>query len=417
MRLFAMQFIWGLKIPLPNTKNSCLSPIGKLLKFFTKLHMPIEKFAPMSQKSVHNPLYQIAITQVPTVGSITAKQLISYCGGPEEVFKQSKQKLLRIPGIGEKTASEIVAFDGFKRIEQELKFIEKHGVKQLFYLDDEYPQRLKHQVDSPCLLYALGNADLNNTKVIAIVGTRNATDYGKQFIDQLIEALAPTGCLVVSGLAYGIDIQAHRAALRNDLPTVGVLAHGLDRLYPSQHSATAKRMVEKGGLLTEYISETNPDRENFPTRNRIVAGMCDALVVAETAVRGGAMITAQLAFDYNKEVLALPGRIDDTYSAGCNKLVKENKAAIITHPDDVLTWLNWQVATTSKPQKAQSTLPLNLSSEELSVISLLRQHGKTGIDDIVFKLQMDQGTLSLMLLGLEMQGLIKALPGKNYEAA
>lgn len=371
----------------------------------------------MPQNSSQNLLYQIAITQVPAVGSITAKQLISYCGGAEEVFKQSKQKLLRIPGIGEKTANEIVAFDGFKRIEQELKFIEQHRVMPLFYLNEAYPQRLKQQVDSPCMLYSLGNADLNNTKVIAIVGTRNASEYGKQFVDQLLEVLAPTGCLVVSGLAYGIDIQAHRAALRNDLPTVGVLAHGLDRLYPSQHSNTAKRMVENGGLLTEYLSGTNPDRENFPTRNRIVAAMCDALVVAETAVRGGAMITAQLAFDYNKEVLALPGKIDDTYSAGCNKLVKENKAAIITQPDDVLTWLNWQVNTTTKAQKAQATLPLNLSTEELTLVSFLRQHGKTGIDDIVFNLQMDQGSLSLMLLGLEMQGIVRALPGKNYEAA
>jgi DNA processing protein len=378
--------------------------------------MSIEKFASMANQSAHHPVFQIAITQVPSVGSIIAKQLISYCGGPEEVFKQSKQKLLRIPGVGEKTANEIVGFNGFKRIEEELKFIEQHGVKTLFYLDDNYPYRLKHQPDSPCMLYALGNADLNNKKVIAIVGTRKATDYGRQFIDQLVEVLAPTDCLVVSGLAYGIDIQAHRAAIRNDLPTVGVLAHGLDRLYPPQHSSTAKRMLDKGGILTEYISGTNPDRENFPTRNRIVAAMCDALVVAETAERGGAMITAQLAFDYNKEVLALPGKIDDIYSAGCNKLIKENKAAIITQPDDVLTWLDWKVNSSVKPQKAQATLPLNLSAEELSIISFLRQHGKTGIDDIVFNLQLDQGSLSLMLLALEMQGLLRALPGKNYEA-
>jgi DNA processing protein len=369
----------------------------------------------MQPKTINDPIFEIAITQIPGVGSVLAKHLVSYCGSPEEVLKQKKQKLLRIPGIGEKTADSIVTFNGYKRIEKELKFIERHGIKALSYLNDDYPQRLKNIADAPCMLYTLGKMDLNNAKVIAIVGTRKATDYGRQFIDQLTEALVPTGCLVVSGLAYGIDIQAHRAALRCHLPTVGVLAHGLDRLYPSQHTTTAKRMIENGGLITEYMSETNPDKENFPTRNRIVAAMCDAIVVAETAQRGGAMITAQMAFAYDKDVFALPGKITDTYSAGCIKLIQENKAVMITSPDDVLTWLNWHTHSQNLATGIQPVLPLHLSKQELNIIQHLREKGKTSIDDLVFELSIEQGALSLMLLGLEMQGFIRALPGKNYE--
>ncbi|MBJ7427610.1 MAG: DNA-processing protein DprA, partial [Bacteroidia bacterium] len=224
----------------------------------------------------HNQLfYQLAIKQIPNVGNVTAKTLISYCGGIENVFKQSKSKLLKVPGIGATIAESIVSFKDFKRAEDELLFIEKFKIKTLFFLDKDYPNRLKDIEDAPTLLFYKGNADLNATKVVSIIGTRNATEYGKAFTDNLVEELKATNALIVSGLAYGIDFQSHKAAVHQKLPTVGVVAHGLDEIYPRDHAGIAKQMVENGGLLTEYLSKTRPDASNFPARNRIVAGMCD----------------------------------------------------------------------------------------------------------------------------------------------
>lgn len=357
--------------------------------------------------------YEMALTLVPWIGNVLAKNLISYCGSAEEVFKQKKQKLLRIPGIGEKAADAIIAFKEFDRVENELLFIEKHKINTLFYASDAYPKRLKQIDDSPAILYYLGNADLNNSKIVGIVGTRKASDYGKHIIDEICEMLKPTGSLILSGLAYGIDIHAHKSAIKNSLPTVGVMAHGLDRIYPAQHAVTAKRMIENGGLLTEYMSQTNPDRENFPTRNRIVAGLCDVLLVIETAERGGAMITAELANGYNKELMAVPGRVGDLYSAGCNKLIQQNKAAILTKPEDIISWMNWESSSTTN--QIQQELPLNLGEDELNVINYIRQKQKVGIDIMSHEMQIDSSNLSLLLLGLEMQGLIRSLPGKNFE--
>jgi DNA processing protein len=359
-------------------------------------------------------LYQIAITQIPNVGDVLAKNLISYCGGVEDVFKQKKQKLLRVPGIGEKAAQSIIDFNNFSRIEEEVDFIMRNQIKTHFYLDNSYSWRLKHIADAPCMLYQQGNANLNNEKIIGIVGTRKSTIYGKHFVDELTELLSDTGCLVVSGLALGIDIQSHRAALKHHLPTVGVLAHGLDRIYPFEHIHTANKMTENGGLLTEYMSQTIPDKENFPTRNRIVAGMCDILLVVESGLKGGAMITADLANGYNKDVMAVPGRVGDLYSAGCNYLIKHNKAAIVTQPKDVLEWMGWSKSKT-KVLNIQPQLPLDLTDTELQVVNYLRQKTKAGIDNMSFELKMNQPTLSSLLLGLEMQGLVRTLPGKQYE--
>jgi DNA processing protein len=358
-------------------------------------------------------LYQIAITKIPGVGDTLAKNLISYCGNAEDVFKQKKQKLLRIPGIGEKTAEAISSFQDFTIAEQEIVFIHKHKIKPLFYLNQDYPSRLKHFPDAPVMLYYLGNADLNNAKIISIVGTRKASEYGKEFVDELIHGLIETNCLILSGLAFGIDVQAHKQALKYDLPTVGVLAHGLDRIYPSSHKNTAKKMLENGGLLTECSSNTNPDRENFPKRNRIVAGLCDVLVVAETAEKGGAMITAEIANSYNKDVMALPGRIQDEYSKGCNKLIKTNKANIITCTEDLFYLMGWDQRKSIIPQ--QRVLPMDLDKDELIVMNYIREKGRSGIDDIAFELRVEQSPLALQLLEMEFKGLIRALPGKMYE--
>jgi len=363
----------------------------------------------------NNLLYQIAITQIPNVGDVIAKNLISYCGGVEQVFHQKKHKLLRIPGIGEKVAEAIIHFNDFEKAENEIKFIEKHKINALFYLDENYPTRLKHYPDSPSMLYYLGNADLNNQKIIGIVGTRKATDYGKLFVEKLITDLRETGCMILSGLAYGIDFLSHKEALRNHLPTVGVLAHGLDRIYPAAHKNTAKKMTENGGLLTEFCSNTNPDRENFPKRNRIVAGLCDVLIVVETAEKGGAMITAEIANSYNKDVMALPGKVNDEFSMGCNKLIKLNKASLITNVNDLFYLMGWEQGKLSKPKQQQ--LPIDLTDNDYKILNFIGQKTRTGIDDIAFSLNMESSNLSLNLLDLEFKGLIKQLPGKYFELA
>jgi DNA processing protein len=368
--------------------------------------MPYEKPQPL--------IYQIALTLIPGIGDVLAKNLISYCGGIREIFSTKRSHLLRIPGIGEKLATAIVQFNDFKRAEKEIAFIEKHHIRPLFYLDPSYPQRLRQIDDAPVLLYSIGEADLNNPKIVGIVGTRKASEYGKTCTEQLVKDLADSGCLILSGLAYGIDIHAHRDALKFGLPTVGVLAHGLDRIYPSQHTTTAKKMLaQEGGLLTEFMSETNPDRENFPKRNRIVAGLCDVLVVVETAERGGAMITAELANGYNKDVAAFPGKVNDEYSKGCNKLIRTNRASLITGITDLNYLMGWN---TDQPKPSpQQSLPLNLSSSDLDIYTFIKNKNRTAIDEIAFALQMDSGNLSLQLLEMELKGLLRSLPGKMFE--
>ncbi len=347
------------------------------------------------------------------VGDILAKNLITYCGSVEAVFKLKKSSLTRIPGIGQKAAESIVRFNDYQRIEQEVKFIEKHRIKPLFYTDKEYPLRLKSITDAPILIYTLGNLDLNAAKTVGIVGTRRATEYGKLFTEELVAFLKPLNCLVVSGLAYGIDVFAHKSAIANQLPTVGVMAHGLDRIYPGAHQKTARQMLEHGGLVTEFPSTTNPDKENFPRRNRIVAGLSDVLVVVETPNKGGAMITADIANSYNKDIMALPGRVGDEFSVGCNTLIKQNKAAIITKPEDLTELMNWDLEP-KKKRKLQTQL-FDLDETDSKVVGFIRQMVKAGIDDISISMGMDSGEISLRLLDLEFRNIIRTLPGKYYE--
>ena len=273
--------------------------------------------------------YQIALTLIPGVGDVLAKNLISYCGSAEEVFKQKKAQLFKIPDIGPVIAESIVKFNSFKRAEEEIKFIEKYKIQPLFYLDKTYPERLKQCYDSPPLLYYKGNVELNQTKILAIVGTRKASDYGKAITEEIISGLSQEGILIISGLAYGIDIYAHKAALKNNLNTIGVVGHGLDTIYPAIHKPVAEKMINQGGILTEFMSKTKMSPENFPARNRIVAGISDAVLIVEAAEKGGALITAEIANSYNRDVFAIPGRSIDTVSRGCNYLIKSNKAALV----------------------------------------------------------------------------------------
>lgn len=374
----------------------------------------------MSNNSSNERLYQIALTLLPQAGSVLAKNLMAYCGSAESVFKASKSKLEKIPLIGKERAEAIanatVNAEILKEAESELAFVEKYNIAQLFYTDAGYPQRLKECSDSPVLLYYKGRANLNAEKIIGVVGTRRVTDYGKEATKKLVEDLAVQNVLVVSGLAYGIDIAAHNAALEFNLPTVGVLAHGLNTIYPKQHKNTAKKMVEQGGLLTEYTSRHEMHPSNFPSRNRIVSGMCDAIVVVESAAKGGALITANIANSYNREVFAYPGKATDRFSAGCNFLIKTYKAKMIEGADDLMKEMNWVSGEAqTKGKKAQRQLSLNLSEEEQVVYNLLHAKNELAIDELADSTAMNVSSLAATLLEMEMNNLIVSLPGKRYK--
>jgi DNA processing protein len=361
-------------------------------------------------------LHKIALTFIKSIGPVTAKNLLAYCGNAENIFSASKKQLLQVPGVGEKTIEAIRGTDALIRAQVELDFVEKHGIEVLFFSDEKYPKRLKNCFDSPILLYAKGTADLNHKRIISIVGTRNATNYGKNLCKQLCEILAPYDVLIVSGLAYGIDVTTHKECLANNIPTVGVLGHGLDRLYPKIHKATAQKMVLNGGLLTEFPILTNPDRPNFPQRNRIIAGVADATIVVEASIKGGALITAEIANSYNKDVYAFPGRTNDVFSEGCNFLIKTNRAGLINNPHDLIYYLGWDDEVKEKKKDSQITLQLSLTPNEEKVVKAL-QNGQLSIDELCIELNIQQSKLSIVILTLEMQGIIVSLPGKIYKLA
>ncbi len=363
-------------------------------------------------------LYQIALTLIPNIGPVQAKILLQHCNA-EEIFHAKKSFLEKIEGIGPVRAASIAAYKDFTLAEEEIKFIEKYKIRPLFLTDADYPKRLLNCYDSPTLLYYRGTADLNTAKVIAIIGTRSHTDYGKQITEKLVKELAEQNVLVISGLAYGIDAIAHKSAIKNQLPTVGVLAHGLDQIYPAENAGLAKDMIKHGGgLLTEFRSNTIPDRHNFPTRNRIVAGMSDATIVIETGIKGGSMITAELANSYNKEVFALPGKITDTKSAGCNYLIKNNKAFLLTDATELIQVMNWEdKAKSRKEKKSQRELFIELTPDEKIIINILREKEKVPIDEINSKSGLSSSAVAAAILSLELQNVILSLPGKLYQIA
>ncbi|QHV97753.1 DNA-processing protein DprA [Spirosoma endbachense] len=364
---------------------------------------------------------QLALTLVPGVGSILIRQLVSYCGSATEVFRSPLARLMKVPGIGEVTARAILKPGILEEAEQVMKRVEKLGATILFYTDKDYPTRLKTLYDAPALLYFQGSGNLNAPRTIGLVGTRQATEYGRRITNEIIEAVAPYGANVISGLAYGIDIAAHRASLANSLPTIGVMASGLDIIYPNVHQKTAQDMQILGGLLTESQPGTKPDAHLFPARNRIIAGLSDAIVVVEAAAKGGALITAEYANNYHREVFAVPGQLNQTFSAGCNKLIRENKAQIYTSPKDIIEALNWDrpdnppsstgLRATSAPAPA---LPVDITEEESQIIALLRQVNDLHIDDLSWKSQIPMGRLASLLLSLEFRGFVRSLPGKKY---
>ena len=359
-------------------------------------------------------LYQIALSLIPNIGDVHAKALINIYGDAQSVFKATKKELENLDGIGSVRASSIKSFNNFQSSEAEILFLEKYKISPVFITDKKYPQRLLNCYDSPALLYYRGIADLNCSKIIAVVGTRNHTEYGKTICEKFIEELAVENILVVSGLAFGIDTIAHKAAIKNNLSTVAVLAHGLDRIYPSQNKQLAKHMIEQGGLLTEFISNTNPDKQNFPKRNRIVAGISDAVIVMETGIKGGSLITAELGNSYNKDVFAIPGRVNDSKSEGCNYLIKNNKASLINSADDFLEMMNWKPAE-KKAIKKQRELFIELTEDEKTVVAILQNQESIQIDELYFKSGLSSSATAAALLMLEMQGIVASMPGKIYK--
>jgi DNA processing protein len=359
-------------------------------------------------------LYQIALSLVPGIGGVLARNLVAYAGSAEAVFLEPEKLLKKIPGIGEVNARRIKDKEVFRKAEAEMKFVEKYKINLLFYTGKHFPRRLKACPDAPILIYTKGNMNLDEQRVISIVGTRNATEYGKQVCDDLIRQFSERKypALVVSGLAYGIDIQAHKSALRYNIPTVAVLGHGLDRLYPSLHADTAKKMLENGGLVTDFPSETKIDPPNFLRRNRIIAGLADATIVVESAEKGGALITADIASSYNRDVFAFPGRAGDPCSKGCNQLIRNSGAALIEGIDDLEYFMGWETVEKEKPQ--QAALFTGLTPDEERVVELLRGSGELFIDQISAELKLPGSRVSGMLLNLEFKNVLVALPGKMY---
>lgn len=361
--------------------------------------------------------YLLALSLTKKIGPVTVRNLIAYCGSPEAVFAASKGKLLRTPGVGNETVARLQNVANLERAEKELAYCEKQGIDILTYLDKDYPQALKYIHNAPLVLFKKGEIDLNQQPAIAIVGTRKATDYGHWMAEVFARFFAEKGINVVSGMAYGVDIAAHRAVIKAGGRTTAVLAHGLDTLYPGSHAQKAREMLEKGGWVTEYFTGTKPEAPHFPARNRIIAGMSRAVVVVEAKEKGGALITARNAFDQNREVYAIPGRVGDAHSVGCNLLIRDQIAKLVMDPQEVLEDLDiqWKHHEDQSEQLEMMLAPLpgHLSAPELKVLNLLAK-GERVVDDIAHDTGIPMAQLSPLLLSLEFKEMLRQLPGKKF---
>ena len=341
--------------------------------------------------------YTLALLQVEGVGDVIAKKLIQHCGTAEEVFASKKSQLQTIDGTGSVLIQKLQDKSDFAKAEAELQFIAKEDISFSFFQEDNYPERLKNCYDSPTILFQAGNINLENRRIISIVGTRQVTSYGMEFTKKLIEDIAPLNPIVVSGFAYGVDIYAHQIAMECELQTIGVLAHGLNQIYPKVHKKYMAKMEQNGGFLTEFWSNSNPDRENFIKRNRIVAGISEATIVIESAERGGSLATANLANDYNRDVFAVPGRITDKYSQGCNNLIKTQRANLLSSAADLVYILNWEISK-KQPKAVQKQLFISLTDEEQKIYDYLQKNGKEMMDIIAIECDLPIYKISAALL-------------------
>ena len=359
-------------------------------------------------------LYILALQHVPKVGDITAKKLISHCGSAEAVFKEKRRNLAKIDGIGTAVLTEL--FDSYhhEEAEKELKFILNNDITCLYFTDNDYPDKLKHCIDGPILLFKSGDIDLKQQRIISIVGTRKITTNGIAFCKKLVESLVPFDPVIVSGFAYGTDITAQKEALKHNLQTLGCLAHGLNQVYPKVHKKYVAEVKRHGGFLTEFWSTSNPDRENFLKRNRIIAGLSDATIVIESAEKGGSLVTADIANSYNREVFAVPGRTTDSQSVGCNNLIKYQKAHLLSNPLDVAYMLNWKLEDEVKPA-IQKQLFVELDDEEKVIYNYLKHNDKQLLDIIALECSIPIFKTASILLNMELKGVIRPLPGKLFE--
>ena len=358
-------------------------------------------------------LHQIAITKINNVGPVSAKSIISHLGSPEALWSANHADLIVIPQIAKITAQNIISAreDALSKAKLELEFIEKNNVSTLYYLNDDYPRRLKYFDQSPVILYYQGSANLNPQRTIGIVGTRKPSEYGVIQCEKIVEGLKAYGVSIISGLAYGIDTISHRKSVETGQETIGVLGHGLDMVYPASNRKLSKNMINHGGLLTEFGHGRKPDRENFPMRNRIIAALSDAVIIVESAVRGGSIITATFADAYNKDVFAVPGRVSDEMSAGPNKLIKSHKAHMIESAKDIAYIMRWDEISN---QPVQAQLFVELSDREQSIVDYIRIHKEIPIDRLQHLMQLPASELSSILIQLEFKGIVRPLPGKRY---
>lgn len=349
---------------------------------------------------------------IDNIGPIFAKYLISYCGDVQAVFEATEKQLATIPNIGPATINKIKNAEVFDKADQQLAFLEKNGMKAYTYLDDEYPRRLKHFETSPIVLYFNGNGNLNHSRTVAIIGTRKVTDRGAIICKKIVEGLKPYNVQIISGLAYGVDSLAHKYAVEENISTIGVLGHGQDLIYPASNRALAKRMLENGGTITEFPIESRLNREHFPMRNRIIAAMSDAVIVVESAKKGGSIITAEFANQFNKDVFAVPGRTNDEYSEGCNRLIKQHKANLLESAEDIAYIMRWEEIDKSKD--IQTSLFVELEPEEQKIVNILKSNPEINIDELNYKLELQASQLAALLISMEFKGVIKSLPGKKY---
>jgi len=363
-------------------------------------------------------IYLMALAQIPGVGSVTARHLISYCGGVKEVFQADYRKLIRIPGVGENLVKTILRNRNPDQALSEWETCRRNNITVCTYRDNRYPKRLLSLYDAPLILYLDGNADLNSRRTVGIVGTRRITPYGRDVTEQIVRDLVPYSPLIVSGLAYGVDVVAHRAALRNELPTLGVMATGIDQIYPREHYRIAQQMKKNGGVLTEFVLGTRPDYPRFPARNRIIAGLSDVLILVESSCKGGGLITAEFASNYHRDVYAVPGGIFQPMSEGCNRLIGENKAALFYSVQAMAEDLRWNRSGTEAglslfPDEPPAVFD-GFTGEESQLLALLKRQGQLHIDELYWYSGMPPGKVATLLLSLEFKGVVKSLPGKKY---
>ncbi|WP_370477470.1 DNA-processing protein DprA [Tamlana flava] len=359
-------------------------------------------------------LFTLALQHVPNIGDITAKKLISHCGSAEAVLKEKKHKLLKIDGIGSVSISELFKPNHVKEAENEIAFIKANNIKVSYFKDKQYPEKLKHCIDGPVLLFQMGNINMENQHIISIVGTRKITTSGIAFCENLIEQLEQYNPVIVSGFAYGTDITAHKAAIKNNLQTIGCLAHGLNQIYPKVHKKYMVDIEKNGGFLTDFWSTDQFDRNNFLKRNRIIAGISEATIVIESAEKGGSLVTADIANSYNRDVFAVPGRTTDSQSEGCNNLVKHQKAHMLTTPLDIPYILNWELETNEKPV-VQKQLFVELDRTEKVIYNYLKENEMEQLDMIAINCQMPIFKVASALLNMELKGVVRPLPGKLFE--